>query len=180
MCNTPEWLPEKTVVNPWTDGTFDMLYSIFERDIKNGDLKYRGYDVWFFCRQPDDFENGKEKVFWHLTSRKEEVSIPKRKRKFAKEILKKYEKERIPDLRRSERLPWVKPLIDNYAESEVCAWDYEEGDGDIHTYIWIKNFSFVVIMKKYRNGSRRLITSFYVDKQNKERDFERKYSERII
>jgi len=61
----------------------------------------------------------------------------------------------------------------------VFAWDYLEGNGNVHTYVWLKDLHFVVIMKKYRNGARRLITSFYVDYDSKRRDLERKYAKRM-
>ncbi len=42
---------------------------------------------------------------------------------------------RLPDLRRSERLPWARPMINNAGQPEVLDWDYEEGDGTIkHMY----------------------------------------------
>jgi hypothetical protein len=43
----PEWLPEKTNVNPWTEDTYEMLYEIFCRDIRDYDLQYIGNNVWF-------------------------------------------------------------------------------------------------------------------------------------
>lgn len=172
----PEWLPEKTKVNPWTEDTYEMLYEIFCRDIRDYDLRYIGNNVWIF----PDTEDGKERIFWHLTTRSgERKKIPRRKRKFYPEGQTYSETERLPDLRRCERLPWVKPLIEHPSEPEALVWDYKEGDLTIKTYIWIKDNDFVVIMKKYPNGKRRLITSFYVDKSFKRRDFERKYANRI-
>ncbi len=47
------------------------------------------------------------------------------------------------------------------------------------TYVGSKDSDFVVIMKKYRDGRRRLITSYYVDKDYKRQDFERKYANRL-
>ena len=172
----PEWLPEKTNVNPWTEDTYEMLYEIFCRDIRDYDLQYIGNNVWIF----PDIEDGKEKVFWHLTTRSgERKKIPRRKRKFYPEGQTDTETERLPDLRRCERLPWVKPLIEHPSASEVLAWDYEEGDQTIKTYIWIKDYDFVVIMKRYPNEKRRLITSFYIDETYKREDFKRKYASRI-
>jgi hypothetical protein len=37
------------------------------------------------------------------------------------------ETERLPDMRRCERLPCVKPLIEHPADPEVLAWDYDDG-----------------------------------------------------
>lgn len=73
----------------------------------------------------------------------------------------------------------MKALIEHSSEPEVYAWDYEEGDLKIKTYVWLKDLDFVVIMKKFRGEKRRLITSFYVDKPNKRKGFERKYENRI-
>jgi hypothetical protein len=61
----------------------------------------------------------------------------------------------------------------------VIAWDYEEGDSQVKTYVWLKDYDFVVIMKKVRNNKRRLITSFYVDRRYKRQNFERKYRNRL-
>jgi len=173
-----EWLPPLAKVSPWEyskqNNTYEMLYQIFSYDIKNNNLNYLGFGVWFF----PDMDDGKEQIFWHLTSREKKArKVPRRKRKF-------YDgdtipAQRYPDLRRSERLPWVKPLIENPNESEVLAWDYKEGDGVIKTYVWLKDYEFIVIMKKYRDNSRRLVTSFYVDSDYTYKDFERKYRNRI-
>lgn len=172
----PEWLPEKICVNPWTAETYNVLYDIFCRDIRDADIYYRGYSVWIF-REMDD---GREKIFWHLTTRDvKPIPIPRRKRRFYPKDQTHTKAERYPDLRRCERLPWVRPLIEHSFDEKVTAWNYEEGNGTIRTYIWIRNFDFVVIMKKYSDGKRRLITSFYVDKPYTRKDFERKYGNRI-
>lgn len=172
----PDWLPDMAVVDPWTTGTYDILYHIFCRDIRDGRLQYIGHPVSIF----KDVEDGKEKIFWHLTTREtKKEQIPRRKRKYYPEIRTEVETERLPDLRRCERLPWVKPLVEHPSAPGVLAWDYEEGDGTIKTYVWINNDDFVVIMKKFPNESRRLITSFYVDKPYKREDFQKKYANRI-
>jgi hypothetical protein len=59
------------------------------------------------------------------------------------------------------------------------AWDYKEGNGDTHTYVWLKDWDFVVIMKTYPDGRRRLITSFYVETDYKRRDLEGKSVNRL-
>lgn len=154
----PEWLPDLFPVNPWGHGTYDALYEVFERDLKVSQPVYDGQTVWFF----PDVEDEKEKIFWHLTSREDKEAG-----------------ERLPDLRRSERLPWVRPMLEHPEEPEVLAWDHEEGDGTIKTYVWLENDDFVVIMKKYSDGRRRLITSFWVEYENTKRKLRKKYERRI-
>ncbi|MFQ5861494.1 MAG: hypothetical protein ACE5IC_00040 [Candidatus Brocadiales bacterium] len=158
MTKLPVWLPATVSVNPWTQDTFDTLYSIFARDFKNTQPIYEGYIVWFF----PEMEDGKEVVFWHLTHRDD-----------------KNTGERLPDLRRSERLPWARKMLDNPDKPEILAWDYKEGDGSIKTYVWLKDYDYLVLMKKYPNESRRLITSYYIDFPHKRRKLERKYTRRM-
>lgn len=154
----PEWLPELFPVNPWKHDTFDALYHLFERDFKVSQPMYDGQTVWFF----PEMEDGKEKIFWHLTSRDDKDAG-----------------DRLPDLRRSERLPWVRPMLDHPEKAEILAWDHEEGDGTVKTYIWLENYDFIVIMKKYPDGRRRLITSFWVEYGNTRRKLRKKYDRRI-
>jgi hypothetical protein len=159
MTQRPDWLPEMFVVSPWTVNTYNMLYKIFRQDFIISSPNYRGYAVWFFPEK----EDGKEVIFWHLTSRKNKETGG-----------------RLPDLRRSECLPWVRPMIGNPTKLEIIDWDYLEGDGDIHTYIWLKNYDFLVIMKKYKDESRRLITSYHIDYPHKAKKLMKKFIRRIV
>ncbi len=122
----------------------------------------------------------KDSLFWHLTTRSvKKIKIPRRKKKFYPAGQAYIDDGRYPDLRRCERLPWVRASIEKAGEPEVLAWDYEEGDLTIKTYVWLKDYDFTVIMKRFPDNKRRLITSFYVDKSYKRKDFERKYANRI-
>jgi hypothetical protein len=154
----PNWLPNLFVVNPWTHDTYDALYQLFRDDFVESQIDYQGYSVWFF----PEMEDGREKVFWHLTSRVDNETG-----------------DRLPDLRRSERLPWVRPMLENHLHPEVLAWDHEEGDGSIKTYVWLKDFDFVVIMKKFPDRTRRLITSFWLEYPNAKKKLMKKYDRRI-
>jgi hypothetical protein len=136
-----------------------MLYEVFQHDFKDGGLIYGGNAVWFF----PDVEDGKEVIFWHLTSRKDNATG-----------------ERMPDFRRSERLCWPRPMLDNHPEPEVLAWDYEEDDGAIKTYVWLMDYDFLVLMKKMKDGTRRLLTSFWIEYDNYRHKLRKKYDKRIV
>jgi hypothetical protein len=177
MCSEPAWLPVKAQVDPWSYGagqdTYEILYEIFRRDFVISKPRYLAREIWYF----GVIEDGKEAIFWHLTTRNiKKKPLPRRMRGVVEEI--PVEEERYPDLRRSERLPWIRPLIENSVQPEVLAWDYKEGDGNIHVYIWIKSGDFVVIMKKYPDNRCRLVTSYFVDNDYTKSDFERKYKNR--
>lgn len=158
MNQFPAWLPPMATVDPWTNDTFDCLYAIFTRDFKDAPPDYEGRIVWFF----PEVENGKEVVFWHLTSKEDKESG-----------------SRLPDLRRSERLPWAKPMLTHPKEPEIQAWDYEEADRGIKTYVWLKDHDYLVILKRCKDGSRRLVTSFYIEYSNYRRKLEKKYAGRL-
>lgn len=83
-----------------------------------------------------------------------------------------------PDFRRAERLPWARPMLDNVGQAEILNWDYEEGDGDIHTYVWLKDFDYLIVMKRYKDGRRRLITAFWLEYESKRRGLLKKYARR--
>lgn len=157
MSTIPDWMPDMFQVNPWTENTFELLYRIFQTDFVNSQPCYRGNTVWFFPEK----EDGKEVVFWHLTSRVDKTTG-----------------ERLPDLRRSERLPWARPMLANPDKPEILDWDYEEDDGSIKTYVWLKDYDYLIILKKYRNGRRRLITSFWIEYQNFRIKLDKKYEKR--
>jgi hypothetical protein len=162
MNSLPDWLPDMFEVSPWTDHTFKQLYNIFRTDLVLRRLNYLGNNVWFYQERDD----GKEVLFWHITHRED----------------KNRSAMRMPDLRRSERLPWVRPMIMKCPnqDDDMLNWDYEEGNKVVKTYIWLINLDFVVIMKKYDDGRRRLITSFHLDNNHEERKMRKKYENRIL
>jgi len=145
-------------VDPWTTETFDLLYEIFEQDFKMDQPTYSGRAVWFF----PEMEDGKEKIFWHLTQKEDQAT-----------------RVRLPDCRRSERLPWVRPMINNATDPAITTWDYPEARGKVNTYIWLKNWDFLVLLKKYPDGRRRLLTSYYIEYSNYRRKLEKKYEARV-
>lgn len=136
----------------------EALYAIFRRDFVDNPANYHGHNVWFFPEK----DRGKENIFWHLVERDDKAVGA-----------------RLPDFRRSERLPWARPMLDNLGQPEVLDWDYEEGDRDIRTYVWLKDFDYLIVMKKYPNGQRRLITAYYLDYENTRRKLLKKYERRM-
>jgi hypothetical protein len=159
VMNPPAWLPAMFPMSPWSEQVMEALYTIFHRDFVSQPARYAGYEVWFFPEK----DRGKELIFWHLVERED----PPRSG------------NRLPDFRRSERLPWARPMLENCGQPEIKAWDYEEGDGDVHTYVWLEHFDYVIVMKRYRDGRRRLITAYWVDYESKRRALLKKYSKQL-
>src|SRR5262245_1290201 len=131
MMIMPSWLPPLFKVNPWDHTTYNLLYNIFHADFVVNKTQY--------CKKYVNFsrtiENGKEKTFWHLTTREDRIS-----------------KQRLTDFRRCERLPWLKPILENSDDPEILAWEYMEGNGAIKIYVWLKDHDYIAIMKKNKKG----------------------------
>ncbi len=161
--NGIDWLPELLGVNPWGHGTYDMLYERFRTDFILSQLSYRGHRVWHF----PDKEDGREAIFWHLTDREEQ----QRRHKVQKPT-------RVPDLCRSARLSWVRPMIENCPSHEILDWDIEE-EGSIKTYVWLKSHDFLVLMKRYPDGARRLLTAYCLNYDNMREKLRKKYDRRL-
>jgi hypothetical protein len=145
-----------------------VLYAIFDRDIKTSRLRFGGRPVWYDRRiiPPEKHEEG----FWHLTSRDELVYDRKQQRNV---------KTRVFDPRRSERLPWCKPTIENSGDPSVLVWDFEEAYGQVRTYVWLRELDYVVVLERQvkRLGTIfMIITAFFVDSKAKKRDLESRYA----
>lgn len=158
MTSHPDWLPPLFQMSPWNEAVMEALYALFRRDFIEIPANYRGAEIWFFPEK----ERGKELIFWHLVEREDKAIS-----------------ERLPDFRRAERLPWARPMLDHLDAPEILDWDYEEGDGTVHTYVWLKDFDYLIVMKKYRDGRRRLITAYYVDYENTRRKLLKKFERRL-
>ena len=159
MAIPPVWLPPMFAMSPWNETVLESLYALFRRDFIQTRASYRGFEVWFF----PETERGKELIFWHLVEREDKASG-----------------ERLPDFRRAERLPWARSMLDHLDAPELLDWDYEEGDGTVHTYVWLKDFDYLIVMKKYRDGRRRLITAYYVDYENTRKKLVKKFERRLV
>ncbi|MCI0667695.1 MAG: hypothetical protein L0Y43_06535 [Methylococcaceae bacterium] len=160
MSAVPAWLPPMFPVSPWSTELIESLYAVFVRDFVRNPAHYCGQQVWFFPEK----ERGKELIFWHMVEREDPPNSG----------------NRVADFRRSERLPWARPMLDNIGQPEILNWDYEEGDGDIHTYVWLKDFDYLIVMKRYKDGRRRLITAHWVEYKNKRQKLQKKYAKRLI
>ena len=147
------------------------LYAIFERDIKTSGLRFEQNPVWHDRRILPGERH--EEGFLHLTTRDEDVYDKKQRR---------YVKQRLWDPRRSERLPWCKPTIENSRDAAVQVWDFKEANDSIRTYVWLKALDYVIILERQekRQGTIFvLITAFFVSHDAKRHDLESRYGRRI-
>ena len=151
---------------------YEFLYSLFHRDFVAGKT-YLNRNIWI-DPQSRYLDDGKEKAFWHLTTRKQTRQI---------KVGNRYEKieERLTDFRRAERIEWVKKIIENHANPRVRCFYHMESSRDrpIRLYLWAHADDFVVILQKLGRSSSFLVTSFYIDHADKRQDYSRRYQRYI-
>lgn len=164
----PAWLPELLDVNGEPQQVFEALYQVFRLDFVDAPSRFRRCPVWFDRKiLPDD---DKEEGFWHLVTR-DDYGVG----------------ARLLDPRRAERLAWCGATLRFENEPELVVWDYLEGKGKCHTYLWLRDWDYVVILHRRTLTNRKtgqefdvfhLVTAFYVDKR-KRADLEGRYRRRV-
>lgn len=103
------------------------LYRIFQEEIAQGGLQFRGLRV--SCRRTPE-TSGRWAAFWHLV---QEGSV---------------EADRTPDLRRCERIRWIRWVIENATtHPEIDEWKNERRT-EKNTLLWYREEYLVVIAQR--------------------------------
>jgi len=113
----------------WADYV-DAIYQVYVDQIANADLTFQALPIR--CKYVPA-THGKHFGFWHVISEGES------------------EEDRLPDLRRCERITWISYLITNIgADADITWWENKRGS-NTHVVIWHEAENFVVILAA-RNG----------------------------
>lgn len=142
----------------------EVAYAVFRRDffeqgVHDGDMRVMVNGAMH--------GDGREMGFHHLTTRDHGDG-----------------QNRHPDVDRTRRIHWIKPLVENSSNDVVgiLAWRHLEGTGEVHRYYWAVEDNFVAIClegKKSRSGRLILLSAFYVSFGPKRSDLEKKYKRRL-
>ena len=137
-------LPPELILFQSFNGDWDAyeneLYHIFLTDLVCAEVEFQGLRV-NYRRYPES--SGRMAAFWHLI---QEGRI---------------EENRRPDLRRCERLRWIRWMIDNSSEhSEIDEWQNTRGT-ESNTLLWYQE-SYLVVLAK-RGNSWLLKTAYCTD-----------------
>ena len=135
----------------------DALYDFYLRDIVRGGLVYRGGAVR--VRRTPEFK-GKGAGFWHLTT---EGPV---------------EAQRLLDLRRCERLPWIPWVITaaGRSDSRVRVWSNKR-QGSTNHVLWLWEEDYAVILSERSHGY--LVVSAYVLMPHRVKSFEREWRQSL-
>jgi hypothetical protein len=83
------------------------------------------------------------------------------------------EADRIPDIRRCERIRWPRPIIDNGNEPVVKIWENER-KGEKRICLWLENQDYLVILAK-RSNYILPWTAYMVTKPHQKRKLQQEY-----
>lgn len=134
------------------DEYFEAIYQIFYRDFVVSKPKF-GDKRFALKRHP--MIKGKEATFWHIIS---EGDI---------------EDERLPDLRRCERIRWPRPIIEAINTKEVKWWKNRRKEEE-RVVIALGDFSYVVILAD-RGDYILLWTAYCVEYEHSRQRLRREY-----
>ena len=120
------------------------LHRIFIAELANGGVHYDRLRVG--CRRHPEAA-GKWASFWHLVQEG------------------RVEDDRTPDLRRCERVRWVRWMIENAAtHAEIDAWENTRGT-EVNRLLWFREEYLVVLGQ--RQGYWLLRTAYCTDKRGR-------------
>lgn len=130
------------------------VYNVFVRDFVHSQPQFQGKRLRL---KVHPYIDGKEYTFYHFTHDGD------------------IETERIPNLRRMERIPWPKPMIDNSTEPELKIWRNQRGRHErILIFHDVENYLVVL------EDRRKYIlpwTTIYVDHPNRKKRLLKEYEE---
>lgn len=127
MSDAPAWLPPLVRLADY-GGDWERylaaLYAGFREDFVESQPSYP-HKRWSLKRMP--MYDGKEATFWHIISEGQ------------------HEDERIPDLRRCERIRWPRAIIDAIGTDQVRAWQNRRGT-EQRVVLTLPDFSYIVVL----------------------------------
>jgi len=132
MIELPHWLPELFLFEDY-GGDWqryeDEVYSRFYTDFIESRPLFQRMPVYV----KRFLEKGKERGFWHLV---QEGPV---------------EKVRIPDIRRCERVAWIRSIIEHADDPRIKGWSKKVKTKTRHL-LWFEEAEYLVILEKRRSA----------------------------
>jgi len=150
-----EWLPPLVLFEHYGgnwDRYLDVLYRFFKEDFIESAPTFKGMKL-VLKRHP--IEKGKEATFWHLISEG------------------RSEEDRLPDLRRCERIRWPRPIIEHHHEPVIKCWENKR-KGEKRICLWFEEVEYLVILAK-RRGYVILWTAYLVTRTHSKMKLRKEY-----
>lgn len=156
----PHWLPDVILFSDYGsdwNSYVEALYRTFRSDFKdrNRQLTFRGKPIRTSYHPAYD---DKDYSFWHLIQEGE------------------VEDERTPDLRRCERIAWIRPIIENAIDPCVNVWENVRArrrGNERRVLLWLNQEYLVVLGDRGSYWS--LVTAYMTERANRIDKLRREY-----
>jgi hypothetical protein len=152
----PAWLPP-LVLLPCYGGDWqaylEAVHGFFHQDFVASEPRFQGKRCGLINPQRD--AGGKEGTFWHVISEG------------------KIEGQRLPDLRRCERIRWPRPIIEAVRRADVRCWK-TKSKGKPRILIALEDFSYVVVLASLKTCVL-LFTAFPVERPHRREKLRKEY-----
>lgn len=154
MGKLPDWLPGLLLLDNYS-GSWqryeDEVYSRFYRDFIESRPVFQGLPV----KVTKQLVRGKERNYWHLI---QEGRI---------------EEDRIPNLRRCERIGWIRAIIQHSDDSRIKKWSKKVRRRTRHL-LWFEEAEYLVVLEK-RSNSWILWTAYCTSREHTKRRLRKEY-----
>jgi hypothetical protein len=157
MEKTPEWLPPLVSLDDYGGDWHryvEGLYAVFTRDFIRSRPSFEGQLVRL---KKHAFEAGKEATFWHLISSG------------------RTETDRVPEMRRCERIGWPRALIEAVPSDRVRVWRNQRSGGE-RIVIALADFSYIVVLA-IRTSHVVLWTAYCVEDDHRRRKLQKEWEQ---
>lgn len=160
MSTAPAWLPALILLSDhggdWRR-YIDAVYAVFNADFIARWAYYQGKKILLIGRDAE-LVRGKERRFWHCVSEGE------------------IENDRPADLRRCERIPWMRPVIENASDATVDVWvEVQTGKGK-RPHLWFGE-EYLVVLERLWKGDYRPITTLHTLRDHQVRKYRKRRDE---
>jgi len=152
---SPSWLPALVLLQDH-NGDWNRyvaaLYVYFKQDFMDSAPIFEGKSL-ALKRYP--LNQGKEATFWHIISAG------------------KAEQDRLPDLRRCERIRWPCPIIEHSPEPVIKIWENQR-KGEMRVCLWLERQEYLVILAR-RKTYTLFWTAYPVTQPHAKRKLQKEY-----
>lgn len=132
----------------------EAIYTFFKADFLDSRPTYNGKRVGL-KRHP--LSQGKEATFWHLIS---EGSV---------------EAERLPDMRRCERIRWPRPIMDHSGDKVLKVWKNQR-NGETRICLWLESEEYLFVLAE-RKDHVLPWTAYMVDRVHTKKKLQKEFEE---
>lgn len=157
MKGEPDWLPPLVLFSDYAgdwNSYLNAIYGYFQQDFVDSKPMFKGRRLGL-KRYP--LVQGKEATFWHIIQKGA------------------IEEDRVPDIRRCERIRWPKPIIEHDADRAIKVW-VNRRRGERRICLWFEQENYLVILAD-RGQYILPWTAYLVEQPHRQRKIQREYQE---